>query len=50
MLTRLAARLQRGFTAVELVVVLAILAIGATLAAPGAAAMIANRKVQAAAQ
>lgn len=50
MLRRLALRLQRGFTAVELLVVLTVLAIGASLAAPNVAAMIANRKVQAVAQ
>lgn len=50
MLKRLPRRAQRGFTMVELSVTLAVIAIGASLAAPGAATMLANRKVQAAAQ
>jgi type IV fimbrial biogenesis protein FimT len=41
---------QRGVTLIELVVVLMIVAVAATLAAPNAAAMIANRRVQGAAQ
>ena len=36
----------RGFTVVELLVVVAIVAVGASLAVPGVAQMIANRKVQ----
>ena len=50
MLSRLGLRLQRGFTAVELLVALTVLAIGASLAAPNIVSIIANRKVQAAAQ
>jgi type IV fimbrial biogenesis protein FimT len=49
----LSARLQRcarGVTLVELLVVLVIVAIGATLAAPSFAQMIANHKVRAAAE
>lgn len=41
---------QGGFTLVELLVVVVIVALGATLAAPSATDMIANRRVQAAAQ
>lgn len=40
----------RGFTLVELMVTLAVLAVGATLAAPNLASMMAGRKVQTAAQ
>ena len=50
MLKRLAARVQRGVTVVELLVAVGIVAIGASLAAPGVATMIGNRKVQGAAQ
>ncbi|AEG92315.1 GspH/FimT family pseudopilin [Ramlibacter tataouinensis] len=42
--------LHRGVTLIELLTVVAILAIGATLAAPGASQMLTNRKVQGAAQ
>jgi type IV fimbrial biogenesis protein FimT len=45
-----ALRLRRGFTVVELMITVAVLAVGASLAAPGAATMLANRKVQGAAQ
>jgi type IV fimbrial biogenesis protein FimT len=41
---------SRGFTLIELLVAVTIVAIGAMLAAPGAASMIANRRVQGAAQ
>lgn len=41
---------QRGFTLTELLVTVAILAVGATLVAPGASQMMANRRVQGAAQ
>lgn len=43
-------RLQCGFTIAELLVVVAVVAVGATLAAPGASQMIANRRVQGAAE
>jgi len=49
-LTRPGSRIRRGFTIVELLVAVTILAIGASLAVPGAATMLANRKVQAVAQ
>jgi type IV fimbrial biogenesis protein FimT len=41
---------QGGFTLAELLVTVTIVALGATLAAPGAMTMIANRKVEGAAQ
>lgn len=41
---------QRAFTLTELLVAIAVLAVAATLAAPGAGQMIAKRKVQGAAQ
>lgn len=41
---------QAGFTLVELVVVLTMLAVGAALAFPGVAQMISNRQVQSAAE
>jgi type IV fimbrial biogenesis protein FimT len=41
---------QRGFTIIELLVTVTLVAIGASLAVPGAASMIANRRVQGAAQ
>ncbi|NNU43338.1 GspH/FimT family pseudopilin [Ramlibacter montanisoli] len=41
---------QRGFTLVELMIALTVFAVMATLVAPGAAEMIARRKVQEAAQ
>lgn len=50
MLTRAAHAVQRGFSAVELMVVVAIIAVGASLAAPGAATLMANRRVQAASE
>jgi type IV fimbrial biogenesis protein FimT len=47
MLTR---RVARGFTLVELLVVMGIAAVGATLAAPGVAQLVANYKVRTAAE
>ena len=41
---------QRGFTLIELVVAITIVGVGVMLAAPSAASMIANRRVQGAAQ
>lgn len=43
-------RRQHGFTLVELLVTVTVVALGVMLAAPGASSMITNRKVQGAAQ